>query len=127
MKVVNQRQLRVGQSIRHALSEILSRADFLHPDLVGVSVTVCEVRVSPDLRHAIVFIMPLGGENQDTIINALNEKAGFIRKELSYRIETKFLPALKFLIDTTFEEVRKLENLLKNPKVACDLAKTPTV
>src|SRR5262245_66354658 len=92
----SQRQLRVGEMLRHALSDILRAREIRDPDLEGVSVTVTQVKPSPDMRHATVFVQPLGGEKAEAIVNALNRHRGFLRGELGHAIELKFTPELRF-------------------------------
>ncbi len=116
-----QRQLRAGELIRHALVEILQREGFREPALSGVSVTVSEVRVSPDLKNASVFAAPLGGAHQEEVIDALNHAAPHIRGLLGKKIDMKFTPALKFLSDDTFAEAQRIDALLARPDVARDL------
>ena len=120
-KTPSQRQLRVGEVLRHALTEVLHEEDIRDPDLKGVSVTVTEVRPSPDMRHATAFVEPLGGKNADTIVNALNRHRGFLRGQLGHRITLKFTPELRFLEDTSFAEAEHIENILRSEKVARDL------
>ncbi len=117
----SQRQLRAGELIRHALVEILQREGFRDPALAGVSVTVSEVRVSPDLKNASVFASPLGGEHQGEVIDALNHAAPHIRGLLGKKIDLKFTPALKFLSDDTFAEAQRIDAILSRPEVARDL------
>ena len=116
-----QRQLRVGESLRHALSEILARGDIRDPDLVGVSVTITQVKPSPDMRHATVFCEPLGGQNAARVLAALNRSKGFIRGHLGKMITMKFTPDLRFIEDTSFAEAEKIETILKSERVARDL------
>lgn len=120
-KTPSQRQRRVGEVLRHVLADVLREEDIRDPDLVGVSVTVTEIRPSPDLRHATVFVEPLGGKNADTIVNALNRHRSFLRGELGHRITLKFTPELRFLEDTSFAEAEHIENILRSEKVARDL------
>ena len=117
----SQRQLRVGELLRHALSDILRQNEIRDPDLEGVSVTVTQVKPSPDIRHATVFVEPLGGKNADTIVNALNRHRGFLRGELGRTIELKFTPELRFVEDTSFAEAERIEKILHLEKVARDL------
>ncbi len=117
----SQRQLRAGELIRHALVEIFQREGFREPALQGVSVTVSEVRVSPDLKNASVFAAPLGGDRQGEVVAALNHAAPHIRSMLGKKIDLKFTPALKFLSDDTFAEAQRIDALLARPDVARDL------
>jgi ribosome-binding factor A len=118
----SQRQLRVGEMLRHSLAQILTRGDVRDADLEGVSVTVTQVKPSPDMRHATVFCEPLGGQNADKIIAALNRHKGFIRGEMGRTIEMKFTPELRFIEDHSFAEAQKIEDLLRSERVARDLA-----
>jgi ribosome-binding factor A len=118
----SQRQLRVGEMLRHALSEILTRGEIRDPDLEGVSVTITQVKPSGDMRHATVFCEPLGGKDADKIIPALNRHARFIRGEMGHMITMKFTPELRFVEDDSFAEAEKIENLLKSERVRRDLA-----
>ena len=117
----SQRQLRVGEVIRHALVEILSRGELRDPDLDGVSVTVTEVRTSPDLRNATAFVMPLGGVQLDSVVAALNRAAPYFRRELGHALTMKFLPQIHFVADTAFEYGRRIDDILRSPSVARDL------
>ena len=117
----SQRQLRAGELIRHALVEILREEDIADPDLAGVSVTVSEVRMSPDLKHATCFVEPLGGIHAPEVIKALNRHAKFLRGRLGRAIELKFTPALKFLHDESFDEAAHMSRLFDDPRVRRDL------
>jgi ribosome-binding factor A len=116
-----QRQLRVGEMLRHALSDILRRNEIRDPDLDGISVTITQVKPSPDMRYAAVYCAPLGGAGTDRIIAALNRHKGFLRGQMGHMITTKFTPDLRFLEDQSFAEAEKIENLLKSPQVQRDL------
>jgi ribosome-binding factor A len=116
----SQRQLRVGELLRHALSEVLRDSNIRDPDL-SVPVTITEVRPSPDMRHASVFCQPLGGQNTKTVVDALNRHRGYFRGELGKRIELKFTPELRFLEDTSFAEAERIAKLLNSERVARDL------
>src|ERR1700754_4205901 len=118
----SQRQLRVGEMLRHAISQILTRDEIRDPDLEGVSVTITQVKPSPDMRHATVFCEPLGGQHADRIIIALNRHKAFIRGQMGHMIEMKFTPELRFVEDHSFAEAQRIENLLKTERVARDLA-----
>jgi len=107
--------------LRHALADILRRNEIRDPDLEGVSITITQVKPSPDMRYAMVYCAPLGGKNGGPIIAALNRHKGFLRGEMGHMITTKFTPELRFLEDQSFAEAEKIENLLKSPKVKRDL------
>jgi ribosome-binding factor A len=118
----SQRQLRVGEALRHALAEILRRNDIRDPHLDGVSVTITQVKPSPDMRYATVYCEPLGGEHAKEIVAALNRHKGFLRGEMGHMISTKFTPDLRFVEDESFAEAQKIENILKSERVSRDLA-----
>lgn len=120
-----QRQLRVGEMLRHALVDILRRGEIRDPDLVGISVTVTQVSPSADMRHATVFVEPLGGRNAGAVVEALNRNKGYIRGEMGHQIALKFTPELRFVEDTSFAEAEKIESLLKSERVARDLKGRP--
>jgi len=120
----SQRQLRVGEMLRHALAEVLRENEIRDADLEGVSVTITQVKPSPDMRYATVFCEPLGGQNAKVIIAALNRHKGFLRGEMGHRITTKFTPDLRFVEDESFAEAQKIETILKSPEVQRDLTAT---
>jgi len=117
----SQRQLRAGELTRHAVVEILREHEIIDPVLTGVSVTITEVRLSPDLRHAICFVEPLGGDRADEVVAALNRHAKYLRGLLGRSIEMKFTPDLKFVHDETFNVATHLNRLFEDPRVAQDL------
>ncbi len=117
----SQRQLRAGELVRHALVEILREEDLDDPALSGAPVTVTEVRVSPDLRHAICFIQPLGGENAPEVVAAMNRASKFFRGRLGRMIDLRATPELKFLHDETFDTADQMSRLFDDPKVRQDL------
>ncbi len=117
----SQRQLRVGEALRHALAEILRQNEIRDPDLSGVSVTITQVKPSPDMRYATVYCEPLGGEHAREVIAALNRHKGFLRGEMGHRIAMKFTPDLRFVEDQSFAEAQKIETILKSPEVQRDL------
>ena len=122
-KAPSQRQLRVGELIRHKLAEMLSRGE-VHDDVLDAHViTVPEVRVSPDLKLATIYIIPLGGADTSAVIEALNRHKRFIRGELAHAVNLKFAPEVRFRADETFEEASRIEKLLADPKVRQDLDK----
>lgn len=121
----SQRQLRAGEIVRHALAEIIAREDFRDPDLAGVLVTVGEVRCSPDLKHANVFVTPLGddtGEGRAKLAAALNRASAFLRGRLGREIELKFTPVLNFIADKSYDEATAIDRLLADPRVRRDLS-----
>ena len=117
----SQRQLRVGEMLRHALSDILRNNEVRDPELDGVSVTITQVKPSPDMRYATVYCEPLGGKNARAIVAALNRHKGFLRGEMGKRIAIKFTPELRFVEDESFAEAQKIETILKSPEVQRDL------
>jgi ribosome-binding factor A len=121
----SQRQLRVGEALRHALAEILFRNEIQDPDLAGVSVTVTQVKPSPDMRYATVYCEPLGGQNAKEIVAALNRHKGFLRGEMGHRLTMKFTPELRFVEDESFAEALKIDTILRSPLVQRDLAAPP--
>ena len=118
----SQRQLRVGETVRHALAEILSQGHVHDPDLEGHIITVPEVRMSPDLKLATVYVMPLGGRDTDVVIAALERNKKFLRGEVARRVNLKFAPDIRFRADERFDEAERIEKLLRTPAVQRDLA-----
>jgi len=119
----SQRQLRVGEEVRHALARILERGMLRDPGLEGVTVTVTEVRMSPDLRHAHVFITPLGGGPETAVLEALTRARPFLRRQIAQSVELRNVPNMDFAADGSFDEVLRIETLLADPKVARDLVR----
>jgi ribosome-binding factor A len=117
----SQRQLRAGELVRHALVEILREEALDDPALADVSVTVTEVRMSPDLRHALCFIEPLGGVHAPEVVAALNRVSRFLRGRLGHAIDLKFTPDLKFAHDESFDAAEKMNRLFDDPRVRRDL------
>jgi ribosome-binding factor A len=115
------RLLRVGEQVRHALSEILMRGDVHDEVLASHLVSVTEVRMSPDLRHATAFVMPLLGSDAETVLKALRTNTAYLQSEIARRVNTKYAAKLKFLLDESFDEGSHIDRLLRNPKVARDL------
>jgi ribosome-binding factor A len=118
----SQRQLRVGETVRHAVAEILAHGNVHDPDLEGLIITVPEVKMSPDLKLATIYVMPLGGRDTDKVITALARNKKFLRGEVAHRVNLKFAPDLRFRIDDRFEEAERIEKLLRTPEVRRDLA-----
>ena len=117
----SQRQLRAGELVRHALIEILREGDIHDETLAAASVTVTEVRLSPDFKHAICFVEPLGGLNAKEVVDALNRHAKFLRGRLGHSIELRATPALKFVHDESFAEAQRIEALFARPEVRRDV------
>jgi ribosome-binding factor A len=117
----SQRQLRVGELIRHELAAMLSRGDIHDPVLEGHMITVPEVRMSPDLRLATIYVMPLGGRDATDVIEALERNKKYIRGEISHRVNLKFAPDIRFRLDERFDEAERIEKLLRTPAVQRDL------
>jgi ribosome-binding factor A len=118
----SQRQLRVGETVRHAVAEILSQGNVHDADLEGHIITVPEVRMSPDLKLATVYVMPLGGRDIDVVIAALERNKKFLRGEIAHRVNLKFAPDIRFRADERFDEAERIEKLLRTPAVQRDLA-----
>ena len=112
----SQRQLRVGELLRRALVDILIRDELRDPDLSGVSITISEVRVSPDLKNATAFIMPLGGKEVEKTLAALERAAPFLRRQIGASATMRYMPALSFVVDEAFDEGEKIEMLLRATK-----------
>jgi len=117
----SQRQLRVGELIRHELAEMLSRGDIHDPVIERHMVTVPEVSMSPDLRLATIYVMPLGGRDEDEVIEALERNKRYVRGEIARRVNLKFAPDIRFRIDNRFDEAERIEKLLRTPVVQRDL------
>jgi len=120
-KTPSQRQLRVGELIRHKLAEMLSRGDIHDDVLASHVVTVPEVRLSPDLKLATAYVIPLGGADTEAVIEALNRHKRFIRGEIAHAVNLKFAPDIRFRRDETYEEASRIDALLASPKVRQDV------
>ena len=118
----SQRQLRVGETVRHAVADILAQGNVHDPDLEGHIVTVPEVRMSPDLKLATVYVMPLGGRDTELVIAALERNKKFLRGEVARRVNLKFSPDIRFRVDERFDEAERIEKLLRTPAVQRDIA-----
>jgi ribosome-binding factor A len=117
----SQRQLRAGEMMRHALAEILSRGDVHDPVIEEHLITIPEVRMTPDLRLATIYVMPLGGRDVKPVIEALERNKRFLRGELARRVNLKFAPEIRFRADERFDEAERIEKLLRTPAVQRDL------
>lgn len=120
-KPPSQRQLRVGELVRHALSNALARGETRDPALDGVVITVPEVRMSPDLKIATVYVMPLGGGDREGLVKALARDAKLLRREIAGRVSLKYMPELRFRMDETFDEAARIDRLLDSDTVRRDL------
>jgi ribosome-binding factor A len=118
----SQRQLRVGELIRHAMAEMLSRGDIHDPVIESHMITVPEVAMTPDLRLATIYVMPLGGRDAKPVIEALERNKKFLRGEIARRINLKFAPDIRFRFDERFDEAERIEKILRTPEVQRDLA-----
>jgi ribosome-binding factor A len=117
----SQRQLRVGELVRHAIAEMLTRGDVHDPVIEGHLITVPEVRMSPDLRLATIYVMPMGGRDADEVVAAFDRQKKFLRAEIAHRINLKFAPDLRFRVDERFDEAERIDRLLRSPAVKRDL------
>ena len=115
------RLLRVGEQVRHALAEVLQRRELHDPVLSRHIISVTEVRMSPDLRHATAFVKPLLGDDEEAVLKALRQNTKPLRTAVAKRVKTKFAAQLKFLADESFDEGDRIDALLRDPKVARDL------
>ena len=121
----NVRLLRVGEQMRHTLSDILARGDVHDPVLAKHTVTITEVRMSPDLRHATVFMKPLLGKDEEAVLKALRTNTAYLQREVASRVQMKYAAKLKFLADESFDEGSHIDTLLRKPEVARDLGERP--
>jgi ribosome-binding factor A len=119
----SQRQLRVGELVRHALADMLTRGDVHDAVLESHMITVPEVRMSPDLRLATIYVMPMGGRDADAVVAAFERHKKFLRAEIAHRVNLKFAPDIRFRIDERFAEAERIDTLLHSPEVARDLNK----
>lgn len=117
----SQRQLRVGELVRHALAEILQRGEIHDPAFDSVVVTVPEVRMTPDLKLATVFVMPLGGKRGEAIVAAFERNKRYLRGEIARRVALRYAPELAFRLDTSFDEAGRIDRLLRSPGVRRDV------
>jgi ribosome-binding factor A len=120
----SQRQQRVAELVRHALAEVLGRGDLQDDVLARHVVTIPEVRMSPDLKLATAYVMPLGGKHEAAVIKALDKNKKFLRQEVARRVNLKFAPELRFLRDESFDEAARIDALLRSEKVLRDTAKS---
>jgi ribosome-binding factor A len=117
----SQRQLRVGEAVRHALAEVLAQGDVHDPVLEGHMITVPEVRMSPDLRLATIYVMPLGGRDEEAVVAALERNKRYLRGVIARKVNLKFAPDIRFRLDERFGEAERIEKLLRSPAVRRDL------
>ena len=118
----SQRQLRVGEQVRHALSEMLPRSEIIDPVIETTVISITEVRMSPDLKIATAFVSPLGAKDPNAVIEALNKYAKFIRGRVSFALrQMKYMPEFRFRLDTSYDNFAKINDLLRSPEVARDL------
>lgn len=117
----SQRQLRVGELVRHALAEMLTRGDVHDPVIERHMITIPEVKVTADLRLATVYVMPMGGKDAEEVVAAFERHKKFLRTEIAHRINLKFAPDIRFRVDDRFAEAERIEKLLRSPEVKRDL------
>jgi len=117
----SQRQLRVGELVRHAIAEMLARGDVHDPVIEGHLITVPEVRMSPDLRLATIYVMPMGGRDANAVVAAFDKHKKYLRAEIAHRVNLKFAPDIRFRVDERFDEAERIERLLRSPEVKRDL------
>jgi ribosome-binding factor A len=122
----SQRQQRVAELVRHALAEVLSRGDIQDDVLTRNVITIPEVRMSPDLKLATAYVMPLGGRDEEAVLKALDKNKKVLRQEVARRVNLKFAPDLRFLRDESFDEAARIDALLRSERVARDTAKPRT-
>jgi len=120
-KVPSQRQLRVGEELRHTLARILERGEIRDPNVAGRGVTITEVSVSPDLRQATVFVVPLGGGEAAPLLAGLTRAAPFLRREVAKQVQLRVAPEFSFAADTSFDKAKRIDELLNSPAVRRDL------
>ena len=117
----SQRALRAGELVRHAMADMLARGEVHDPVIEGHLITIPEVRMTPDLRFATIYVMPLGGRDVGDVVAALERNKRFLRGEIARRINLKFAPDIRFRADERFAEAERIEKLLRSPAVARDL------
>jgi ribosome-binding factor A len=122
-KAPSQRMLRMGELVRHALAEVFSRGDVHDPVLETHVITIPEVAMTPDLRHATAYVMPLGGKDERAVIDALNRNKKYLRGVVAKKVQAKFAPDLHFRLDERFDRAEQIDKLLKQPEVQRDLRK----
>jgi ribosome-binding factor A len=120
-KAPSQRQLRVGEELRHVIAHILERGEIRDPDVAGRGMTITEVSVSPDLRQATVFLVPLGGGDAGPLLDGLKRAAPFLRREVAKRVKLRVAPEFTFAADTSFDRAKRIDELLNSPAVRRDL------
>ncbi|MEX0693759.1 MAG: 30S ribosome-binding factor RbfA [Rhodospirillales bacterium] len=122
-KAPTQRQLRVGEEIRHVIAQAIERGEIRDPAIKGVAITVSEVRVSPDLKNATAFVVPLGGGASAPIVEALNRASGFLRSWVASHVRLRHVPRLTFTADISFDEAERIEKVLNDPHVRRDIVR----
>jgi ribosome-binding factor A len=125
LKPPSQRQLRVGEELRHVIANLIERGEFRDPDLLGRAITVTEVRISPDLRNATVFVVPLGGGDATTILAGLKRAKAFLRQQVARAVKLRLVPELWFQADVSFDEANHIDRILRSAEVSRDLPIPP--
>ncbi|MEE8392982.1 MAG: 30S ribosome-binding factor RbfA [Rhodospirillales bacterium] len=122
-KTPSQRHLRIGEELRHALADIIERGEIRDPGLRGTSITVTEVSVSPDLRNAVFYVIPLGGGDNEAVVEGLERAMPFLRRRVAEKVKLKYVPKISFTADTSFDRAEKIDALLNDPRVVRDIEK----
>jgi ribosome-binding factor A len=120
-RTASQRQLRVGEELRHVLAQVLARGDLRDPDLAGRTITVTEVRISPDLKNATAFIVPLGGEHAPEVLKALKRCSAYLRGAIGHEVRLRAVPRLSFELDVSFDYAQRVDEILHRPEVQQDI------
>jgi ribosome-binding factor A len=120
-RTASQRQLRVGEEIRHVLAQVLARDELRDPELAGRTITVTEVRISPDLKNATAFIVPLGGEHSPEVLKALKRCSTYLRGAIGHEVRLRAVPRLSFELDRSFDQAQRIEEILHRPEVLQDI------
>jgi ribosome-binding factor A len=120
-RTASQRQLRVGEELRHVLAQVLARGELRDPDLAGLTITVTEVRISPDLKNATAFIVPLGGEHSAEVLKGLKRCSAYLRGAIGHEVRLRAVPRLSFELDVSFDYAQRVDEILHRPEVQQDI------
>ena len=120
-RTASQRQLRVGEELRHVLAQVLARDELRDPDLAGRTITVTEVRISPDLKNATAFVVPLNGEHAAEVLKGLKRCSAYLRGAIGHEVRLRAVPRLSFELDVSFDQAQRIEEILHRPEVLQDI------